>query len=128
MTRALLDTSAVVAYAQEEVVDPPAEIDAAISIVTLCELYYGVLSARDDRRADRLRNLTWARHRLEALPAGDELVPRYGQLMLEARLTTGGRPPFADTMIAATAMTYGLPVLTRDKDFLAFRSVEVILI
>ena len=128
MTRALLDTSVVVACTEERayVLDP--EIEAAISMVTLCELHHGVLAATDEDRPDRLRGLDWARHHLEALPVDDRLAPRFGQLMVEARRATGAKPEFADTLIAATAMTFGLPILTRDRDFRIFQGVEVVLV
>jgi predicted nucleic acid-binding protein len=128
MKRALLDTSVVVAMSQErlDIADPPEQV--AISIVTLCELHHGVLVAGDERRAERLRGLDWARHHMETLPIEDDIAPRFGQLLSEARRATGARPEFADTLIAATAMLYDLPVFTRDRDFEAFPRIEVILV
>lgn len=127
MTTALLDTSVVVALAQERLeFDPPTR--AAISIITLCELHHGVLSADDRRRPKRLMTLDWARHRFDALPVGDEVAPRFGQLMDAARRATGAKPDARDALIAATAMSYHMPVLTRDNDFKAFKGVEVVLV
>jgi predicted nucleic acid-binding protein len=128
MMRALLDTSVVIAYSEEgiEVFDP--DIEGAISIVTLCELHHGVLAATEEDRPIRLRGFDWVRHNLEMLPAGDRVAPWYGQLMDEARRATGVKPEFADALIAATAMAYGLPVLTRDGDFKSFSGLEVVLI
>jgi toxin FitB len=128
MKRALFDTSMVVALSQErlEISDPPAEV--AISIVTLCELHHGVLMASDEARPGRLRGLDWARHHFEALPADDDVAPRYGQLMAEVRRATDARPKFGDTLIAATAMLHDLPIFTRDRDFQAFPGIEVILV
>jgi len=128
VSRALLDTSVVVACTEEwaDLLDPT--IEAAISMVTLCELHHGVLAATDEDRPVRLRGLDWARHNLEALPVDDRLAPRFGQLMVEARRATGAKPEFADTLIAATAMTFGLPILTRDRDFRVFQGIEVVLV
>jgi predicted nucleic acid-binding protein len=128
MTRAVLDTSVVIALAQErlELADPPAQ--ATISIVTLCELHHGILSANDQHRPKRLMTLDWARHRFEALPIGDEVAPRYGRLMDAARRATGARPDTGDALIAATAMAHNMPVITRDTDFQVFQGVEVVLV
>jgi len=125
---ALFDTSAVIALVHErlEVDDPPELV--AISIVTLCELHHGVLAASDAKRPVRLRTLDWVRHNCDTLPAGNEVAPRYGQLMAEAQRATGARPDAGDTIIAATAMVCGLPVLTRDRDFEAFRGVDVVFV
>jgi predicted nucleic acid-binding protein len=128
MKRALLDTSVVVAIAHEglEINDPPDE--ATISVVTLCELHHGVLTASDVTRPGRLRGLDWARHHLEALAVDDNVAPRFGQLMAEARRTTGARPSVSDTLIAATAMLHNLPILARDRDFKIFQGVEIVLV
>ncbi len=128
MRRALLDTSVVVACAGGRVEFGSSFEQAAISVVTLCELHHGVLVASDEMRPGRLRVLDWVRHHLEALPADDRVAPRFGQLMIEARRATGARPRFADTLIAATAMLHDLPILTRDRDFKAFQGIEVILV
>jgi predicted nucleic acid-binding protein len=48
--------------------------------------------------------------------------------MDEAGRATGVKPEFADALIAATAMAYGLPVLTRDGDFESFPGLEVVLV
>jgi predicted nucleic acid-binding protein len=128
MSRVLLDTSVVLALSKEqlEIDNPPAE--AAISVVTLCELHHGILLATDEMRPGRILGLDWARHHFEALPAKDDVAPRYGQLMVEARRATGAKPRFADTLIAATAMVHNLPILTRDRDFKSFQGVEVVFV
>lgn len=128
MNKALLDTSVVVALVHErlELDDPPTEV--AISIVTLCELHHGVLAASDELRPARLRTLDWVRHHCEMLPVEDDAAPRYGQLMVEAHRATGARPEAGDTLIAATALARGLPILTRDRDFEAFKGVSVVFV
>ncbi|MGE5283215.1 MAG: type II toxin-antitoxin system VapC family toxin [Chloroflexota bacterium] len=128
MKRALLDTSVVIGLVHEwlEFTDPPDVV--AISVVTLCELHYGVLAATDAKRPLRLRTLDWVRHNCDVLSAGDDVAPRYGQLMAEAKRATGAKPDARDALIAATAMARHIPVLTRDKDFKAFKGVEVILV
>jgi len=125
VSKALLDTSVVLALVHEglELADPPTEV--AISVVTACELHHGVLAASDKRRAMRLRALDWVRHHCETLPVEDDAAPRYGQLMFEAYWATGARPEAGDTLIAATALARDLPILTRDRDFQAFPKVDV---
>jgi predicted nucleic acid-binding protein len=125
---ALLDTSVVVALVHErlELDDPPDVV--AISVVTLCELHHGVLAASDAKRPLRLRTLDWVRHNCDTLPVGDDVAPRYGQLMAEAKRATGAKPDAGDTIIAATAMARDLPILTRDRDFEVFRGVDVIFV
>lgn len=128
MKEALLDTSVVIALVHERLgLDDPPDV-AAISVVTLCELHHGVLAASDAKRPARLRTLDWIRHNCDTVPAGDEIAPRYGQLMAEAQWTTGARPDVGDTMIAATALARDLPVLTRDRDFEVFQGVNVVFV
>ena len=128
MKEALLDTSVVVALVHERLeFDNPPDL-ASISVVTLCELHHGVLAANDAKRPLRLRTLDWVRHNCDVLPAGDEIAPRYGQLMAEAQRATGAKPDAGDAMIAATAWARDIPVLTRDRDFEAFRGVDVIFV
>jgi predicted nucleic acid-binding protein len=126
--RVLLDTSVVIALAQERVEIPDPSTEAAISVMTLCELHHGVLVASDEIRPGRLRGLDWARHYLEALPADDRVAPAFGQLMAEARRLTGSRPRVGDALIAATAMVHRLPILAHDRDFKAFQGVEVVFV
>jgi predicted nucleic acid-binding protein len=126
--KALLDTSVVIDLVREslELEDAPEAV--AVSVVTLCELHHGVLAASDAKRPARLRNLDWVRHHCEMLPVGDEVAPRYGQLMAEARRVAGAKPDAGDALIAATALAHDLPVLTRDRDFEAFQTVEIVFV
>lgn len=128
MKEALLDTSVIVALVHERLdLDDPPDV-VAISVVTLCELHHGVLAASDAKRPLRLRTLDWVRHNCDTLPAGDEIAPRYGQLMAEAKRATGAKPDAGDAIIAATAMAHDLPILTRDRDFEVFRGVDVVFV
>jgi toxin FitB len=126
--KALLDTSVVVALVQECLTLESRPTEAAVSVVSMCELHHGVLAASDAARPVRLRTLDWVRHHCEMLPVSDEAAPRFGQLMVEAQRATGARPEAGDTMIAATALAHDLPVLTRDRDFEAFQGVNVIFV
>ena len=124
MNLGLLDTSVVIALAQGESVAIP---DAgAISIVTLCELHHGVLGADDARRPARLEALDLAKTAFRALDVDVRVIPHYGRIMSAAR-RAGRRPGTNDVLIAATAAGRGLPIYTRDRDFVGLDGVEVVL-
>jgi predicted nucleic acid-binding protein len=127
MTRALLDTSFVIALARGVDVDverPPSE--AAISAVTLCGLHHGVLIADDRRRPGRLATLAYVERRFAVLALDDRIAPHFGRIVAEAR-RAGRRPGTADALIAATAAAHDIPVYTRDRDFAGLPGVDVVL-
>ena len=111
--RALLDTSIVIATDVGEL-----EGDLAISSVTLAELHFGVLVARDPAtRAERLRRLSVLQHRFDALPLDDAVAASYGEIA--AAVVRAGRQPRARTMdllIAATAHAHSARLYTRNPD------------
>jgi len=124
VTRGLLDTSVVIALARGEAVELPDT--AAISTVTVCELHHGVLAASDEHRAGRLATLVMAERCFRALPLDVRVAPHYGRIVAQAR-REGRRPSANDVLIAATAAGHGLPVYTRDRDFVGLDGVEVVL-
>lgn len=105
--------------------EPPEEV--AISAVTLCGLHHGVLLADERERAGRLATLAYAERRFAVLPVDARVAPHYGRLMASARRRRRRRLRTADALIAATAAAYGLPLLTRDRDFEGVDGVEVVL-
>lgn len=128
MRRALLDTSFVIALACGEGItldEPPDEV--AISAVTLCGLHHGVLIADEGQRAGRLATLAYAERRFAVLPVDARVAPHYGRVVASTRRRTRRKLRTADALIAATAATYGLPLLTRDRDFEGVDGVEVVL-
>lgn len=113
--RALLDTSVLIGT------DPPGDVEAAISVVSLTELHYGVLVAVDDeergRRMDRLSAVEAA---FDPLPITAEIARAWGRLA-SAVTQRGGNPRRRqiDLAIAATATVEQVPLLTHDvADFL----------
>ena len=111
--RALLDTDLVIA------VDVPMlEGEVAISVVTVAELHFGVLIARDQAiRAERLRRLSVLQRAFDPLPVDDAVAASYGQLA--AAVVAAGRQPRArtlDLLIAATAHAHGARLYTRNAD------------
>jgi predicted nucleic acid-binding protein len=123
VTHGLVDTSVLIALAQGE--EPELPDQAAISIITLCELHHGVLVANDRNRAQRLATLTMAERRFIALPVDERVAPHYGALVAEARRRKK-RPAVADTLIAATALAHKLPIYTADADFVKFSGIDLI--
>jgi predicted nucleic acid-binding protein len=123
--RAVLDTSIVIATDV-----PPLEGELAVSAVTLAELHFGVLVAKDQNvRAERLRRLLLLQRAFDALPVDDAVAASYGQLA--AAIVEAGRRPRArsmDLLIAATAHAHSARLYTRNAaDFVGLEGlVEVI--
>lgn len=114
--RGLLDTSIFIA---REAGRPLGELPeaAAISVVTMAELYLGILMARGAGiRARRLGTLTAVQNTFEPIPIDSEVARTFAELVAEAR-RRGKRPKIMDTWIAATALTLDLPIYTQDEDF-----------
>jgi predicted nucleic acid-binding protein len=93
---------------------------AAISVVSLTELHFGVLVAPDDKtRALRVRRLGAIEDHFDALPFDASAARECGRLhALVAQ--RGGQPRrrALDLAIAATASVHGVPLLTYNlKDF-----------
>lgn len=110
----LLDTSVLIAAE-----DGPDE-DAAISVVSLTELHFGVLVARDDEtRALRVRRLGAIEEHFDALPFDAAAARECGRLhALVAQRGGAPRRRAMDLAIAATANVHGVPLLTYNtKDF-----------
>ncbi|WP_236742936.1 PIN domain-containing protein [Mycobacteroides abscessus] len=117
--RALLDTSVVIAT---DVAALDGEL--AISAVTLAELHFGVLVAKQRAvRAERLRRLLLLQRSFDALPLDEAVAASYGQIA--AAVVDAGRKPRArsmDLLIAATAHAHAAKLYTRNAD--DFRGIE----
>lgn len=110
----LLDTSILIAAE----VGP--DDDAAISVVSLTELHFGVLVAKDDdTRARRMLRLGAIEDHFDALPFDAAAARECGRLHAVVA-KRGGQPRRRafDLAIAATANVQGVPLLTYNtKDF-----------
>lgn len=110
----LLDTSILIAAE----VGP--DEDAAISVVSLTELHFGVLVAKDDdTRARRMLRLGAVESHFDALPFDAAAARECGRLHAVVA-QRGGQPRRRafDLAIAATANVQGVPLLTYNvKDF-----------
>ncbi len=111
--KAVLDTNVVIATDIG-----PLDGDLAISTVTLAELHFGVLVAREQAvRAERLRRLLILQRSFNALPLDDKVAASYGQVA--AAVVDSGRQPrprSMDLLIAATAHTHSAQLYTRNTD------------
>jgi predicted nucleic acid-binding protein len=97
--------------------------------VTLCGLHHGVLVATDEQRPGRLATLIFTERRFAALPIDTRVAPHYGRLLADSRRRRGGKKlQTADALIAATAAAYGLPLITRDRDFSKLNSITAIIV
>ncbi len=120
MSRAILDTSVLIAGEQDRPLEQPLPEHVAVSVVTLAELELGVLAAADpDTRARRLRTLGEVRALAAALPIDERTASAYARLAART-LAAGRKPRIHDTWIAATALINDAEVWTRDTDFTDF--------
>ena len=111
--RGLLDTSTVILLGR---MDDPSSLpdECVISAITLAELSVGPLVATEDgERAARQQHLQQAEADFDALPFDAEAARAFGRVAASLRRT--GRKPAArayDALIAATAISRGLPLYT----------------
>jgi toxin FitB len=107
--KAVLDTSVVMATDVG-----PLDGELSVSAVTLAELHFGVLVARDGAiRAERLRRLTIVQRSFDPLPVNDLVATSYGELAAAlVTLGRGPRPRVMDLLIAATAHAHGASLYT----------------
>ena len=113
----LLDTSVFIA---RESGGPLGELPerVAVSVVTIGELQLGVVAATDpERRVRRADTLALART-ADPIPISDAVMVTWAYLVADCRAAGVHRAiKLTDTLIAATAIEHGLPVVTQDEDF-----------
>lgn len=123
--KGLLDTSVLIARERGRPLGTLPD-ESAISVVTLAELHMGVLLAEQPRvRARRMRSLSEVERNFDAVPIDKEVARSFAMLVADAR-SRGRKPKIMDAWIAATAVTYDLPLFTQDADFGQFPDVEVV--
>ena len=125
----LADTSVFVAQeVQRDLRADPTDWDMRISPVTLAELKAGVLAARNNE--DRLARLRTVELAAELPILGiDEWVADEWAALRSWLAEAGRRLDVNDVWIAATAIRYGVPIVTQDNDFFVIsgvRGLEVI--
>ena len=113
----LLDTSVFIA---RESGRPLGELPdrVAVSVVTIGELQLGVLAAKTDEiRARRADTLALARL-ADPIPISEAVMTSWARLVTDCRAAGIQRAvKLTDTLIAATAVEHGLPVVAQDSDF-----------
>ena len=113
----LLDTSVFIAREDGRALSELPD-RVAISVVTIGELQLGVLSAADDDvRARRADTLSLARA-ADPIPISEAIMVTWARLVADCR--AGGiqrAVKLTDSLIAATAVEHGLPVVSQDEDF-----------
>lgn len=111
--RAVLDTSVVIATDVK-----PLDGELAVSAVSLAELHFGVLVAKDQKvRAERLRRLLALQRTFDSLAVDEAVAASYGQVA--AAIVDAGRQPRArslDLLIAATAHAHSARLYTRNAE------------
>jgi len=114
--KGILDTSTLIDLADLDAQDLPSE--PLITAITLAELSVGPLVARSEtERAARQAHLQQAEADFEPLPFDATAARAFGAVA--ASLRRAGRKPAArayDALIAATAISNGLPLFTRNPD------------
>jgi predicted nucleic acid-binding protein len=113
----LLDTSVFIATEDgRQIGELPRRV--AVSVVTIGELQLGVLTAGDDAtRARRAGTLALARS-ADPIPITEAIMGSWARLVADCRAAGIHRTvKIADSLIAATAVEHGLPVVLLDSDF-----------
>ena len=102
------------------------ERDLVVNPVVLGEVRFGILLLPSGRRRKKLES--WfdeVTRRIHCVPWDAETGLRWAELL--AHLRTLGRPmPIKDSLIAATARTYGLQLATRNRRDFEACGVELV--
>jgi predicted nucleic acid-binding protein len=121
--RGLLDTSVVIDLESIDLSELPVEV--AVSALTMAELAAGPHATDDpDERARRQDRLQRAEAVFDPLPFDADAARAYGRvfasLMASGRKARGARA--VDLLLAAAALSTGLPLYTRNGD--DFRTLD----
>ncbi len=113
--RGVLDTSVVIDITSIDEEALPQT--SSIAALTLAELASGPLSTSDPtEQAERLERLQWAESKFESIPFDSSAAHAYARVYVAA-ITAKQKPRGAravDLLIAATALSRGLPLYTRN--------------
>lgn len=102
------------------------EREVVVDPIVLGEIRFGIFLLPFGKRRERLER--WFEdgvERIQCLPWGAATALRWAQLLSELR-ARGRAMPIKDSLIAATALAYGLPVATLNWRHFEMAGVEVI--
>jgi len=112
--RALLDTSVVIDFRSDVVASHAST--AAVSTITLAELAYGLHTGDPLIDASREQRYHWILATFDPIPFDARAARVYGALCAQVRAS--GRDPKPrrfDLLIAAVAVSLGVPLITRNQ-------------
>ena len=126
MSDGLADTSVFIAHESGR----PLRVEAlpdrlAVSVVTIGELWAGVLAARDLATRDRRLATLMAALALDPVPVNQEVAGAWARLRVTLR-DLGLRMAVNDSWIAATALALGVPVVTQDEGYVSVPGLDVV--
>jgi hypothetical protein len=102
------------------------EGELAVDAVILGEIHFGILLLPRGRRRDRLeRWFAEGVDKIICLPLDRAVGLRWARLLAHLR-STGRAMPVKDSLIAATALTHGLTVATRNRRDFAKAGVKLV--
>ena len=102
------------------------EREIAVDPVILGEILYGILLLPEGKRRARLEQ--WFQtgvERIHCLPWEAATGLRWARLLADLR-TSGRSMPIKDSLIAATALTHGLAIVTRNRRDFANAQVQTV--
>jgi predicted nucleic acid-binding protein len=95
---------------------PPESLHISIVTFTEIELGFALLQSQRNREAQRLFHTLVEEHELEVIRVGQEVASQY--VHIQAKLHREGNTLARfDALIAATALAFGLQLVTLDTDF-----------
>jgi toxin FitB len=102
------------------------EREIAVDPIILGEILFGILLLPAGKRRARLEQ--WFQdgvERIHCLPWDEAIGLRWARLLADLR-TRGRSMPIKDSLIAATALTHGLAVVTRNRRDFANADVDLV--
>jgi len=102
------------------------ERDIAVDPIILGELRFGILLLPKGRRRTKLeRWFDQGVQRIQCVPFEAETGLRWAELLAALR-KSGQAMPVKDSLIAATALTHGLTIATRNRSHFEQAGVEIV--
>ena len=130
MSEAVFDTSAVIAFFRGDdrataLVEHTSRLIVPVAVAA--ELMAGCLTSRKQSSGLREVHAFLRSSRVDVAPATADTAERWA-VIRDGLRRAGRQIPINDIWIAASAMEYGLPVVTNDRHFLELPQILVTLI